>query len=163
MTPEDGLEVFDGHEPPQQALLTTRHHYRDCDAFIERFGLTVVCTEAGLHEFEGTDRRVEGFRPGDEVAPGVVAVGTDAISPDDTTFAIAHGGGALAFGDGLVRPPGGPLGFVPDSLMDEPEKTKERLLNAYRGLLERDFDTLLFAHGEPLVGGGKAALKEFVT
>jgi hypothetical protein len=163
MTPEDGLEVFEGHEPPQQALLTTRHHYRDCDAFRERFGLTVVCTEAGLHEFEGTDRQVEGFRAGDEVAPGVVAVGTDAISPDDTTFVIAHGGGALAFGDGLVRPPGGPLGFVPDSLMDEPEKTKERLLNAYRGLLERDFDTLLFAHGEPLVGGGKAALREFVS
>jgi hypothetical protein len=129
MTPEDGFEVFDGHEPPQQALLTIRHHYRDCDAFRERFGLTVVCTEAGLHEFEGTDRQVEGFRFGDEVAPGVVAVGTDAISP----------------------------------LMDEPEKTKERLLNAYRGLLERDFDSLLFAHGEPLVGGGRAALKGFVT
>jgi hypothetical protein len=163
MVPDDGLEVFDGHERPQQALLTIRHHYRGCDAFVERFGSTVVCARSGLHEFEGTDRQVEGFGDGDEVAPGIVAVVTDAISPDDTTFVIAHGGGALAFGDGLVRPPGGPLGFVPDNLMDEPEKTKEGLINAYRGLLERDFDTLLFAHGEPLVGGGHAALKEFVT
>ncbi|MEA2438869.1 MAG: hypothetical protein QOH76_293 [Thermoleophilaceae bacterium] len=163
MVPDEGLEVFDGHERPQQALLTIRHHYRGCDAFVERFGLTVVCARSGLHEFEGTDRQVEGFGDGDEVAPGIVAVVTDAISPDDTTFVIAHGGGALAFGDGLVRPPGGPLGFVPDNLMDEPEKTKEGLINAYRGLLKRDFDTLLFAHGEPLVGGGHAALKEFVT
>jgi hypothetical protein len=163
MVPDDGLEVFDGHEPPQQALLSIRHHYRGCDAFVERFGLTVVCARSGLHEFEGSDRRVEGFGDGDEVAPGVVAIATDSISDDDTTFHIAHGGGALAFGDGLVRPPGGPLGFVPDNLMDEPEKTKDGLLSAYRGLLERDFDHLLFAHGEPLIGGGHAALKEFVT
>ena len=163
MVPEEGLEVFDGHEPPRQALLTIRHHYRGCDAFAERFGLTVACASNGLHEFEGTDRRVEGFEPGDEVAPGIVAVGTDSISPDDTTLHIAFGGGALAFGDGLVRPPGGPLGFVPDGLMDEPEKTKQGLVNAYRGLLKRDFDHLLFAHGEPVVGGGHEALKEFVT
>jgi glyoxylase-like metal-dependent hydrolase (beta-lactamase superfamily II) len=96
----------------------------------------------------------------------VLAIGTDAISPDDTTLHIAHGGGALAFADGLVRPPGGPLGFVSDSLIgDDPEAVKEALLAAYRGLLERDieFDTLLFAHGEPLVGGGRKALKDFVT
>jgi hypothetical protein len=164
MLPEDGFEVFDGHETPQQALLSTRHHYRGCGAFVERFGVTVVCNSAGLHEFEGTDRRVEGFGHGDEVAPGVVAIGTDAISPDDTTFHIAHGGGALSFADGLVRPRGGPLGFVPDALIgDDPEGVKERLFNAYRGLLERDFEHLLFAHGEPLIGGGHAALKEFVA
>jgi hypothetical protein len=165
MLPDEGLEAFDGHEPPRQAILTIRHHYRDSDKFAERFGLTVVCSKAGLHEFEGTDRSVEGFRAGDEVAPGVVAIETDAISPDDTTLHIAHGGGALAFGDGLIRPPGGPLGFVPDQLMDEPEKTRAGLMNAYRGLLERDieFDTLLFAHGEPLVGGARSALSDFVS
>jgi hypothetical protein len=163
MVPEDGFDVFEGREPPRQALLTIRHHFRGCDEFAERFGLTVVCARSGLHEFEGTDRRVEAFDPGDEVAPGIVAVETDAISDDDTTFHISHGGGALSFGDGLVRPPGGPVGFVPDYLMDEPEKTKQRLLDAYRGLLERDFDHLLFAHGEPVIGGGREALKEFVT
>jgi hypothetical protein len=165
MVPDDGLEAFERFErPPQQALLSIRHHYRGCDAFVERFGLTVACHVDGLHEFEGSGRRVEGFSGGDEVAPGVVSVATDAISPDDVTFHIAHGGGALAFGDGLVRPPGGPLMFVPDNLIgDDPESVKAALYDAYRGLLERDFDTLLFAHGEPLVGGGFSALKEFVA
>jgi hypothetical protein len=166
MVPGEGFSVFDGHSAPQQALLTTRHHYRGCDEFRDRFGLTVVCHSDGLHEFEGTDRVVESWQDGDEVAPGVLAVGTDAISPDDTTLHIAHGGGALAFADGLVRPPGGPLGFVPDSLIgDDPSAVKEALFAAYRDLLSRDleFDTLLFAHGEPLVGGGREALNEFVS
>jgi hypothetical protein len=165
MVPDDGLEMFEGREPPQKALLTTRHHYRGCEEFVERFGLTVHASEPGLHEFEGSDREVEGFGDGDEVAPGITAIVTDAISPDDTTLAIAHGGGAYLFGDGLVRPPGGPLVVVPDQLMDEPERTKQRLQDAYRGLLERDFEFehLLFAHGEPLIGGGRDALKDFVS
>ncbi len=164
MLPEEGLEVFDGHEKPRRALLSTRHHYRHCDAFVERFGLTVAASEPGLHEFEGTDRRVEGFGDGDEVAPGVVAHITNSISPDDTTFAIAHGGGAYAFADAVVRPPGGPLMVVPDSLMDDPPETKRGIQNACRGLLERDFEFehLLFAHGEPLLNDGREALKKFV-
>ena len=45
---------------------------------------------------------------------------------------------------------------------DDPEGVKRGLLRAFRGLLERDFDNLLLAHGEPWLGGGKAALREFV-
>lgn len=165
MVPEAGFEVFDGHEPPTKALLSTRHHYRGCKEFADRFGLTVHASAPGLHEFEGTDRQVEGFENGDEVAPGVTAFITNAISTDDTTFAIAHGGGAYAFADAVVRPPGAPLMVVPDSLMDDPEDTKQGIVDACRGLLERDFEFehLLFAHGEPVVGGGRAALEEFVS
>jgi len=46
--------------------------------------------------------------------------------------------------------------------MDDPEQTKAGLRAAYRRLLELDFDTLLLAHGEPLAGDGKRALREFV-
>jgi hypothetical protein len=165
MVPEDGFEVFDGHEKPRKALLSTRHHYRHCDQFRERFGLTVVASAPGLHEFEGTDKQVDGFEDGDEVAPGITALVTNAISPDDTTFAIAHGGGAYAFADAVVHPPGAPLMVVPDSLMDDPEETKQGIHDACRGLLERDFEFehLLFAHGEPVIGQGREALEKFVT
>jgi hypothetical protein len=37
------------------------------------------------------------------------------------------------------------------------------LKDAFRGLQTRDFDHLIFAHGEPLIGGGKAALRDFVS
>ncbi len=69
---------------------------------------------------------------------------------------------ALACADGVVESAGAGLGFVPDSLMDDPEQTKRGLLDAYAQLLELDFDLLLLAHGEPLVGGGKQALREFI-
>lgn len=55
------------------------------------------------------------------------------------------------------------LGFFSDDLLgDDPAKVKRGLNDAFRGLLTRDFDHLLFAHGEPLVGGGNAALREFL-
>ena len=45
--------------------------------------------------------------------------------------------------------------------MDEPEQTKRRLRDAYRALLELDFDLLLLAHGDPVVGA-RDALREFL-
>ena len=46
--------------------------------------------------------------------------------------------------------------------MDEPEQTKQGLRDAYRRLLDLDFDLLLLAHGEPVVGGARDALRAFV-
>jgi hypothetical protein len=45
--------------------------------------------------------------------------------------------------------------------MDEPDQTKAGLREAYRRLLELDFDLLLLTHGDPVVGGGKTALRAF--
>ena len=71
---------------------------------------------------------------------------------------------ALAFADGLARPRGGGLGFVPGFLMgDDPSAVRAGLRESLRRLLDLDFDSLLFAHGEPLIGGGKVALREFVA
>ena len=54
--------------------------------------------------------------------------------------------------------------FVPDFLMgDDSETVKAGLRDALRGLLERDWDALLLAHGEPIASGGRRALKEFLS
>jgi glyoxylase-like metal-dependent hydrolase (beta-lactamase superfamily II) len=102
------------------------------------------------------------FQFGDEL-PGEIAVHeVDAICPDETALFIP-GHRALACADGVVRWSGGDaLTFVPDWLMDEPAQTKEGLRAAYRRLLELDFDRLLLAHGEPVLSGGREALRAFV-
>jgi hypothetical protein len=70
---------------------------------------------------------------------------------------------ALACADGVIRSPDeGPLTFVPDELMDDPGRTKAALRDAYRRLLDLDFDRLLLAHGDPIVHGAKDELAAFV-
>jgi hypothetical protein len=148
--------------PPTDVLLTNRHHYRSSGDLAERFGATVRCASQGLHEFtEG--ERVEGFEFGDELPGGVVAYEVGAICPDETALHVPARR-ALALADGAVRgDDGGPLTFVPDRFMDEPEATKEGLRASYRRLAELDFDHLLLAHGAPFVGDGREALRAFAS
>jgi hypothetical protein len=161
MIPPEGLEWFEEHGPPEHVLLSNRHHDRDAWRIRDAFGCTVHCIRNGLHELAGRGP-VEPFEFGDELPGGVVAYEVGAICPDETALHVPAKR-ALACADGVVRWPGVPgLTFVPDELMDEPEQTKAELRDAYRRLLELDFELLLLAHGDPVVGDGKAALREFV-
>lgn len=161
--PAEGLGWFEGKEP-RIILLTNRHHYRHSGRFREAFGCPVFCHRAGLHEFAGGSEEVEGFSFGEEVAPEVVALEVGAICPEETALYLREaGGGAMAFADGLVRAHDGSLGFVPDYLLGEdPEAVKRGLGRSLRRLLDERFENLLFAHGRPLVGGGKEALSAFL-
>jgi hypothetical protein len=163
MIPPEGLSWFDEHGAPQHVLLSNRHHDRHAWRLREAFGCTVHCVANGVYELAGRGA-VEAFEFGDELPGGVIAHEVDAICPDETALHIpAHR--ALACADGVVRWPGsdGQLAFVPDHLMDEPEQTKRGLCRAYRRLLELDFEHLLLAHGRPVAGGGKDALRTFVS
>ena len=163
MLPPDGLDAFDELPRPEVIVLTNRHHYRNSDRFAERFGCPVRCHESGLHEFEGSERKVEGFSFGEQLAPGIVTLEVDAICPDDTALHLDVGDGVLAFADALVHWGDGRVGFVPDQYMDGPEQVKKGIRDVAARLLEEQrFSTLLFAHGDPIVGEGERALREFV-
>ena len=161
MIPPDGLEWFEQHGAPEHTILTNRHHDRDAWRLHEAFGSTVHCIRNGLYELE--DRGpVEAFEFGDELPGGIHVHEVGAICPDETALYIPRHG-ALACADGVVRWRGDDeLQFVPDFLMDEPEQTKRRLRDAYRGLLELDFDLLLLAHGDPVARDAHGALRAFV-
>jgi glyoxylase-like metal-dependent hydrolase (beta-lactamase superfamily II) len=157
MVPAEGLEAF-GDAPPRHLLLTNRHHDRGAWDYVERFGSTVHCVRAGLHELEGRGS-VEPFDFGDELPGGIVAHEVGAICPDECALHIPARS-ALACADGVISYDG--LRFVPDSFMDDPEDTKEALRRAYRRLAdELEFHHLLVAHGDPVTGSGRQALREF--
>jgi hypothetical protein len=161
MIPQDGLEWFEAHGAPEHALLTNRHHDRDAWRLSEAFGCTVHCISNGVYELEGRGP-VETFDFGDELPGGIFVHEVDAICPDETALHIPRHR-ALACADGVVRwRSGDRLQFVPDYLMDDPEQTKQGLRDAYRRLLELDFDLLLLAHGEPIVGDAHEGLRRFV-
>lgn len=160
--PDAGLEWFDDGRTPRAIALTNRHHDREAGEFCGRFGIdALLVPESGLHEFDGKDLQVRGYTPGEEIVQGIVAHEVGVICPDDMALEI-RSAGALALADALVHY-GGEVRFVPDNLMDEPEETKRGLTKSLEQLLHVDFDTLLFAHGEPLVGGGKQALRDFLA
>lgn len=159
LVPDSELERLEELGPPRDILLTNRHHWRDCAKLAERFGLRVRVPSVGLHEF-GDGDPVEPYDFGDSLAGGAVTVHEiGSICPDESALHIP-GASALAVADGVVSYDG--LRFVPDNLMDDPEDTKAGLREAYGRLAaELEFDNLLVAHGEPVVGGAREALREF--
>jgi hypothetical protein len=161
--PEEGVDWLAERGGVADVLLSCRHHYRDAGQLVDAFGCTVRGPRSGLHEFTHGEP-VQGYDPGDELPGGVMAREVDAISPDETALHMPAPR-ALLIADGVVQwGPGGPLAFVPDFLMgDDPEGVKAGLTAAFERLLELDFDHLLLAHGEPLVGDGKEQLRAFVA
>jgi hypothetical protein len=158
LLPEDGIDAF-AAEPPERVLLSNRHHLRHAELFAQELGCTIQCSKPGLHEF-ADGPAVEGFDFGDEPAPGIEAIEVGAICPDESALLIEDAR-ALSIADG-IRHYGGEMSFFADSLLgDDPETVKAGLRQSYSGILDRDFDSLLFAHGDPIVGGGKDALREF--
>jgi hypothetical protein len=159
--PEEGMNVFAGRGSPQQVVLTSGLHCRHAVLFAESFGCVVRASPEALERLDG-ELDADPYTDGDEIAPRITAIHIGRICPDEYALHIALAEGAIAFADALNRY-GDVLGFFSDELLgDDPETVKAGLTDAFGGLLTRDFDHLLFAHGEPLIGGGKAALREFV-
>jgi hypothetical protein len=159
MEPSEGLGWFERTgRVPQRVVLSNRHHTRHCDRFAERFGIPVLCHEAGLHDVPGA----QGFAFGDELAPGVCALEVGVLTPEETALRID---GALLFADCLIRGPHGDLGFVPEELLgDDPATVRDGLRRRFRELAtEQDFNALLLAHGAPVRHGGRSMLLSFAT
>jgi Metallo-beta-lactamase superfamily len=160
--PDEGIEWFaERTQAPAAIVLSNRHHYRASDELVERFEVPVYCVSAGMHEFTHGEP-VTAFEFGDELPGGILTREIDAICPDETALYLS-GHGAIVFADGVVRGGAESLGFVPDYLMDDPEDTKQALLDAFaRALDELAFEHVLLAHGGPLVDDGRVRLQELV-
>jgi hypothetical protein len=159
LVPGAELERLEELGPPRAIVLTNRHHWRDCGKLADRFGLTVRAPRTGMHEFEDRDP-VEAYDFGDTLADGAVtAHEVGAICPDESALHCPDAS-ALAVADGVINYGG--LRFVPDNFMDEPDATKAGLRSAYARLCdELEFDNLLPAHGDPVVGNARALLRDF--
>ena len=170
LVPQEGLAWFEQRARPERVLLTNRLHSRHTKQFVDAFGCEVWTNREGLHHFgpggEIRDLEPHGFEAGSILEGGIQSHPVGALCPDETAFTVPGPEPALAIADGVVRDGDGPLVFVPDFLMgDDAETVKRGLKAAYRRILDSDatFDHLLFAHGEPWIGGGRTALRAFVS
>ena len=144
----------------ERVVLTNRHHLRGSEQIAEVFGCGVYCPAAGMHEF-ADGQPVHPYEWGEELAPGVTAHAIAAICPDDGALHIAAGPGAIAFADAVIGWEDG-LAFVPDFLMDEPDRVKPATTAALERLLDLDFEAILLAHGKPIPSGGREVIRRFI-
>jgi hypothetical protein len=164
LLPAEGIAALDTEDRrPRAIVLTNRHHRRSAPELAEAFGAPIHVSRAGLHEY--ADRTDVGpFDPGDVLEGGLEVCEVGAICPDEVALYLPDVE-ALACADGVVRwEPDDPLGFVPDSLLgDAPDEVRAGLRAAYGRLAELPFRHLLLAHGNPVVGDGRAALAAFAA
>lgn len=161
LIPPQGVDRLEELARPRDVLLTNRHHWRSCTELIERFGCTVRAPRVGMHEFDES-QPVTPYDFGESLVGGAVTVHeVGVLCPDESALHIRPVS-ALAVADGVVNY--GELGFVADYLMDDPDDTKVGLKEAYARLAdELEFENLLTAHGDPVVGGASAALRAWAT
>lgn len=176
LLPAGGVGWLRTQGPPEHIVLTNRHHWRHCSEILDAFPVPVWCNEVGLDEVarEVGAEHVRGFRAGAPLPGGIETHEVGVLCPDETALHVpVRGGGAcLAVADGVVRigdelRGDGPLTFVPDELLaDDPAEVpalQRGLRAAYRRLCDLEWETLLLAHGLPLVGDGRTKLREFAT
>lgn len=162
LLPQEGIDWFKERPAPQHIYLTNRLHDRHCLRFLKAFDLKVWCHEAGLHEFANSSFQVMGFQFGDELPGGVRALEVAVLCPEETALLLPSAGGVLSIGDAIFNEDG-ELGFVSDTLIgDDPPAIKRGLKAALLKICQQEtFDHLLFAHGDPIIGGGKETLRTF--
>jgi hypothetical protein len=159
--PDEGIKLFEKYKTPKHIYLTNRHHYRHSGRFTKAFRARVWCHKDGLHEFTKGEQ-VTPYKHGDKLPGNVLALEVGVLCPEETALYIPVSDGIISIGDAIVRYDD-ELGFVPDYLMgDDPEGVKNGLRKAFISILETEFDHLLFAHGEPWIGGAKKGLSAFL-
>jgi hypothetical protein len=158
IAPPEGPAWFDDRQV-RAILLTNRHHTRSAFDLQARLGVPVRAPRTGMHDLPAD--RVQPYDFGEELRTGIRPYAISETWPDETALHIpAHS--AVAIADGFQHYGDG-LGFFPDHLLgDDPEAEKQRLREGFAALAgEIDFDTLLFAHGAPILGDGRDVLRRF--
>jgi hypothetical protein len=156
--PDGGLDALAEVGRPRHVVLTSGHHVRDSARFAEAFGCPIRASRPAA-EHAGGAVPIVTFADGEEVVPGVTGIEVGVLCPDEGALYLDAPGGALALADALYNAGGRP-DFFPDALLgDDPVGVRAGLRQAFARLLARDFAHLLFAHGDPIVGEGRAALE----
>ena len=137
-------------------VLTTSSHQRAAWRLRRELGVPVYLPAAAKEVDEEPDER---YGEGDALPGGLQAVFTPGAGTTQHSLLSPRAGGVLFTPDLFVRSANGPLAWVPFEYMHDPEQAKR---SAER-LLGLEFDVLCMAHGAPLAGGAKDALRGLLS
>jgi glyoxylase-like metal-dependent hydrolase (beta-lactamase superfamily II) len=139
-------------------LLTNRNHSRAANAVRERAG-----AETLMHPADAAHARAQGtvldgeLQPGQQIGPLTVVMAAGK-SPGEVALHWPERR-VLFVGDAVIGNPPGRCSLLRAQVLDDPE----RLRRSVRGLLDLDFDAVLFGDGVPILQGAKERLRELVA
>ena len=161
----DDWAGFDALQPIVKIVVTNRDHLRDATLFRTRYAAPLV---AGANEVAQLAPVAidETVLEGDRIAGALLVIHLPGKSPGEIGLLMDRPGGAIAgdlggiliLGDAIIGHPPGSLGLIPEHKLDNRVLLKQSL----RKLLNLDFDVLLPCDGEPVMGGAKSRVVEFV-
>jgi hypothetical protein len=135
-------------------VLTAGNHQRSAWRFRERFRVPIWAPENA----HGLEQQPDNFyTSGDSLPGGLSAFHTP--GPAEAMYTLwmqQHPRGIIFLSDLLTHLDQGRPKFVPGEYQDDPIRTR---VSVQRVLDHLPVDTVCFAHGEPIVGAGKSALR----
>ncbi len=136
-------------------LLTNENHERDAAGLSQELGIPIHSHEAALGRMDLQPDFF--FRDGEVLKGGVRVIHLPGATEGETCFCDERSG-TLVMGDALIHLKKTGFTFLPDKYCRDPEQSRKSL----RSLLDRKFDVMAFAHGEPIMSGAKQQLTELL-
>ena len=147
-------------------LITVPYHVRSSEELWRRYRKDAETT---IHGHRACTKRLKDASPFREIEPGVPVPGgvtAHAIGKPRRHEMPLHvpSHDALVFGDAVAETGGRVVVWADDKVDAKVERFyRERFNPTLEPLLELPFDTVLVTHGEPVLEGGKAALRRALT
>lgn len=159
---DDGLKELkdrvkkNTHAPLKAILLTNVHHDRASLSMKDLFNVPIYIHEGDEQGLEFDPDYT--FKDGDTLPCGLKVIHLkNQKSPGESAFYLA-GQKKLFVGDALISKTPGQLTQLPPDKFKDIAKAKESL----KVLMDYDFEDLLLGDGEPIQGGAKRKLQEFL-
>ena len=150
------LKELEALGEPIGIFLTNDHHDRDADWFRKQYEIQIYAHEKAKAD---CDTKIDVLiLDGERLPGGVRAIYLPGSSASETAFYSKLSGGIVLVGDILLNPSGKGLSLLPEPYIED----RKQALQSLPKLLELNFKTVTFAHGDPIVANAKKQIANFL-
>ena len=157
MTPVPAVvKQLDALGEPLAIVLTNAHHERDSDWFRKHYEIQIYAHEKAKSD---CDTKIDLLvMDGERLPGGLRTIYLAGVTTSEMALFVKDGGGVLLLGDALLNPSGKGLQLLPEQFIED----RKLAIQSLRKLVDLNFKTATFAHGDPIVGDAKKKIASFL-